>query len=78
MWVKNGNRLYNTNFIVKMEVCRSNIKATFQDGGEEIIGRFKASEEAASVLSNITRSLLFESPEHPGIIIMDTKKGTSK
>ena len=78
MWIKNGNKLYNTDFISKIEVVRTTIKATFQDGGTEFIGRFRTTNEACDILSNITRSLLFDSPEHPGVIIKDTKKETAK
>lgn len=74
MWIKHNKALYNSNDIKKIEVKRTKILATFNDGEEVVIGEFKTMSEAESILRNITQSLLFENKDHPGIIIKDTKE----
>jgi hypothetical protein len=78
MWIKNGNALYNSDYISKIEVVRTTIKATFEDGSSETIGLFKTTKEANDIFTSITKSMLFDTPDHPGIIIKNTKKETKK
>ena len=73
MWIKHNKALYNSNEIKKIEARRTKLVATFNDGEEIVIGEFRAMKECEDILSNISRSLLFENSEHPGIIIKDTK-----
>lgn len=74
MWIKHNKALYNSNDIKKIEVKRTKILATFNDGEEVVIGEFKTMSEAESILRNVSQSLLFENEDHPGIIIKDTKE----
>ncbi len=74
MWIKHNKALYNSNDIKKIEVKRTKILATFNDGEEVVIGEFKTMSEAESILRNVSQSLLFENKDHPGIIIKDTKE----
>lgn len=75
MWIKHNHTLYNSDYISKIEITRTSLlKATFTDGQSEVIGRFRTVEECNNVLSNLTRALLFDKPDHPGIIIKDTKE----
>lgn len=73
MWIKHNHALYNTDDIKKIEVKRTKIIGTFFDGEEVIIGEFRTMKDAQDHLSAITRALLFEDKDHPGIIIKDTK-----
>lgn len=73
MWIKHNNALYNSNDISKIEVARTKLKATFRDGEQVIIGEFRATKECQDIFQSISRALLFEDNDHPGIIIKDTK-----
>lgn len=73
MWIKHKHALYNTDDMKKIEAKRTKIVATFFDGEEVVIGEFRAMKDAQDHLSTITRALLFEDKDHPGIIIKDTK-----
>ena len=74
MWIKHNKALYNSDDIKKIEIIRTKLKATFKDGEEIIIGEFKTMKECDGIFRGITRALLFEDPDHPGIIIKDTKE----
>ena len=74
MWIKHNNALYNSTEIVSIRVVRTTLKAKFKDGTEETIGSFKDAEDAKNIFSSVTKALLFEDSNHPGVIIKDTKK----
>ena len=74
MWIKHNKGLYNSNDIAKIEVKRTKIVATFHDGEQVIMGEFRAMKECEDIFQSITRALLFEDKDHPGIIIKDTKE----
>ena len=74
MWIKHNKALYNSSEISKIEVKRTKLVATFKDGSTEIIGEFRAMKECEDIFQSITRALLFEDKDHPGIIIKDTKE----
>ena len=78
MWIKHNNALFNSNDISKISLSRTKIIASFKDGSEEVIGSFQKMKEAEDIFRSITRALLFEDKEHPGIIIADTKVGGKK
>lgn len=78
MWIKHNNALYNSNDIAKIEVARTKLKATFHDGEEIIIGEFRATKECQDIFQSVSRALLFEDKDHPGIIIKDTKVAKEK
>lgn len=73
MWIKHNNALYNSNDISFIKQNRTKIVARFKDGSEEVIGEFKLIKESEEIYRSITRALLFEDKDHPGIIIVDTK-----
>lgn len=73
MWIKHNHALYNSSDISKIEVKRTKLYATFHDGTEEIIGEFRATKECEDIFRSVSQALLFESSDHPGIIIRDTK-----
>ncbi len=73
MWIKHNKALYNSIYISKIEVRRTKIVATFNDGEEVIIGEFRAMKDADDHYHSIVNALLFEDKDHPGIIIKDTK-----
>lgn len=73
MWIKHNKALYNSLEIAKIEVARTKLKATFKDGTEVIIGEFRATKECEDMFQSVVRALLFEDPDHPGVIIKDTK-----
>lgn len=75
MWIKHNRALYNTADIAKIEVARTKLKATFMDGTTKIIGEFRATKECEEIFANVSRALLFEDKDHPGVIIKDTKEG---
>ena len=74
MWIKHNNALYNSTEIVSIRVARTSLKAKFKDGSEESIGSFKNTEDAKNIFNSVTKALLFEDTNHPGIIIKDTKE----
>lgn len=74
MWIKHNKALYNSNDISKIEVKRTKLVATFHDGTVETIGEFRAMKECEDIFQSVTRALLFEDKEHPGVIIRDTKE----
>ena len=74
MWIKHNNALYNSNDISKIKAVGTKLIATFSDGSEEVIGQFRRIKECEDVFSSVTRALIFEDPDHPGIFILDTKK----
>lgn len=74
MWIKHNNAMYNTNYITKIKQERTKIVAEFQDGEEIVIGNFKLIKEAQNIFQSITRTLLTEDKDAPGIIIRDTRK----
>ena len=75
MWIKHNKALYNTNSMQKIEIFRNcSIRATFLDGGQVILGSFTSADEAEGIMRSITHNLLFDDPDHPGIIIKDTKE----
>ena len=74
MWIKHNKTLYNTDDISKIVVARTKIKATLHNGEEIMLGEFRAQKEAEDIFQSITRALLFEDEEHPGMIIRDTNK----
>lgn len=74
MWIKHNHALYNSNDIAKIEVKRTKLQATFHDGTTAIIGEFRATKECEDIFANVSRALLFEDNDHPGVIIKDTKE----
>lgn len=74
MWIKHNRGLYNSNDISKIVVNRTKLIAAFHDGSAEVIGEFRTIKECEDIFQSITRALLFEDKEHPGIIIRDTKE----
>ena len=77
MWIKHNKALYNSRDIAKIEVVKTHptkLKATFHDGSTEIIGDFNTSKECEDIFGSVSRALLFEFEDHPGIIIRDTKE----
>lgn len=74
MWIKHNKALYNADDISKIEVKRTKLQATFKDGTTEIIGEFRAMKEAEDIFQSVVRALLFDDPDHPGVIIKDTKE----
>lgn len=73
MWIKHNNALYNSNDISSIKQTKTKIIARFKDGSEEVIGEFRLIKESEEIYRSITRALLFEDKDHPGIIIVDTK-----
>ena len=73
MWIKHNKALYNSEYISKIEVRRTKIVATFNDGEEVIIGEFRAMKDAQDHFHSVVQAMLFEDKDHPGIIIKDTK-----
>lgn len=73
MWIKHNNALYNSNDISSIKQNRTKIVARFKDGSEEVIGEFKLIKESEEIYKSITRALLFEDKDHPGVIIADTR-----
>ena len=78
MWIKHNNAMYNTNYITKIEQERTKIIAEFQDGEKIVIGNFRLIKEAQNIFQSITRTLLTEDKDAPGIIIRDTKVENKK
>lgn len=78
MWIKHNYALYNTNYISKVSAHGTKLIATFKDGSEEVIGQFKTTKECNDILSSVTRQLISEDPNHPGMFIKDTKKSKNK
>lgn len=74
MWIKHNNAMYNSNYISKVRQEKTKIIATFQDGEEIVIGNFRLIKEAHDIFQSITRALLTEDKDNPGIIIKDTRK----
>lgn len=74
MWIKHNKALYNSNDIAKIEIARTKLKATFHDGTSVIIGEFRGTKECEDMFHSVSRALLFENSDHPGIIIKDTKE----
>ena len=74
MWIKHNNAMYNTNYIIDMVQEGTKIIATFKDGEKVVIGRFRRVQEAHDIFQTITRALLFEDKDAPGVIIKDTRK----
>jgi len=73
MWIKHNKALYNSDYISKIEVRRTKLYATFNDGEEVILGEFRAMKDAEDHFRSVVQALLFEDKDHPGIIIKDTK-----
>ena len=73
MWIKHNNAIYNTSYISRIDARKTKLYAIFEDGEEILIGSFKSMKQCNEILSNITKALLFESPDNPGIIIKDTR-----
>lgn len=73
MWIRHNKALYNSDDISRIEVKRTKLAAKFKDGSEEIIGEFKTCKECEDIFNSVSRALLFDDSEHPGIIIRDTK-----
>lgn len=73
MWIKHNNAMYNTNHISYIETRKTKLYAIFEDGEEILIGSFKSMKQCNEIFTNITKALLFESPDNPGIIIKDTR-----
>lgn len=74
MWIKHNNAMYNSNYISKVRQEKTKIIATFQDGEEIVIGNFRLIKEAHDIFQSVTRALLTEDKDNPGIIIRDTRK----
>lgn len=74
MWIKHNHALYNSNDIMQIEAVRTKLYATFKDGVRIIIGEFRATKECEDIFTSLTRALLFEDKDHPGVIIKDTKE----
>ncbi len=73
MWIKHNNAIYNSDDISYIKQTGTKIVAKFKDGSEEIIGEFRLKKEAEEIFRSITKSLLFEDKENPGMIIVDTR-----
>lgn len=73
MWIKHNNAIYNSDDISFIKQKGTKIVAKFKDGSEEIIGDFRLVKEAEEIFRSITKSLLFEDKENPGMIIVDTR-----
>lgn len=73
MWIKHNNAIYNSDDISSIKQKGTKIVAKFKDGSEEIIGEFKLVKEAEEIFRSVTKSLLFEDKENPGMIIVDTR-----
>ncbi len=73
MWIKHNNTIYNSDDISSIRQTGTKIVAKFKDGSEEIIGEFRLKKEAEEIFRSITKSLLFEDKENPGMIIVDTR-----
>ena len=73
MWIKHNNALYNSNDISSIKQIKTKIVARFKDGSEEVIGEFRLIKESEEIYRSITRALLFEDKENPGMIIVDTR-----
>ena len=74
MWIKHNNAMYNSNYISKITQVGTKIFATFKDGETECIGQFNRVKEAQDIFQSITRTLLTEDKDCPGMIIRDTRK----
>lgn len=74
MWIKHNNALYNTDYISDIVQDRTKIIATFKDGEKVVLGSFRRIQEAHDIFQSITRALLFEDKDAPGVIIKDTRK----
>lgn len=74
MWIKHNNAMYNSNYISKIRQVRTKVIATFQDGEEIVIGNFRLIKEAHDIFQSVTRALLTEDKDCPGIVIKDTRK----
>jgi repressor of nif and glnA expression len=66
--------MYNSNYISKIRQERTKVIATFQDGEEIVIGNFRLIKEAHDIFQSVTRALLTEDKDCPGIVIKDTRK----
>lgn len=75
MWIKHNHALYNCDDISKIWVCRTKLKAKFNDGTEEIIGEFRATKESEDIFSSVTRNLL---SDEKLMMIRDTKVAKEK
>lgn len=73
MWIKHNDSLYNSDHIVKIVVARTKLKAMLKDGSEILLGEFRATKECQDIFNSVSRALLFDNPDNPGIIIKDTK-----
>lgn len=74
MWIKHNNAMYNSNYICSIRQERTKIIATFKDGEEVVIGNFRLIKEAHDIFQSVTRALLTEDKDCPGIVIKDTRK----
>lgn len=74
MWIKHNNTIYNSDDISNIELVRTKIIATFKDNEQVIIGQFKSTKDSTNIFNSLTRSLLTENKDNPGIIIRDTRK----
>lgn len=74
MWIKHNNAMYNSNYISKIRQEKTKILATFQDGEEVVLGSFRLIQEAHDIFQSVTRALLTEDKDNPGMIIRDTRK----
>ena len=74
MWIKHNTTLYNSDHIVKIVVARTRLKATLKDGSEIILGEFRTMKECQDIFNSVSKALLFDDPDNPGIIIRDTKE----
>ncbi len=73
MWIKHNKTLYNSSDIVKITIFRSKLKAEFRNGTTAYIGDFRTTKECEDIFNSVSRALLFEDKDNPGIIIRDTK-----
>ena len=78
MWIKHNKEMINTNYISRIFVARTKLKAQMNDGSEKILGEFRATKECEDIFQSITKQLLFEEEKHTGIIIRDTKVSKEK
>lgn len=74
MWIKHNNTIYNSDDISNIELVRTKIIATFKDNEQVIIGQFKSTKDSTNIFNSLTRALLTENKDNPGIIIRDTRK----
>ena len=74
MWIKHNNAMYNSNYISRIRQEKTKVIATFNDGEEAVIGNFRLIKEAHDIFQSVTRALLTEDKDSPGIIIRDTRK----